>query len=251
MRRPALHRPTPHTAGAGWAHPYATGIWSAVFYNGAPAAPPAAPPAPAVPPVPPVADPPKPGPPPSAPKMFTQEEVTALAASEKAQGRRAAAKEFAEKHGFSSVEDAEAFIEAARQAQQAQLTEEQRRKQELDDREAKLATLEAQAVARERTANRRAVLVGLGSTGADLEDATALLRVDDDADDATVTAAAEALKARRPELFGVTAPAAVPGTPPAPGGAPAGGPPPRSTPAGKPGDRGRAMAASRGHKPAA
>jgi hypothetical protein len=100
-------------------------------------------------------------------------------------------------------------------------------------------------MARERAAARRSVLVGLGATGDDLEDAAALLRVDEDADDQAITQAAQQLKDRRPELFGVT-PTPPPNTlPPAPGGAPAGGPRPGGS-ATKPGDAGREMLRRRG-----
>jgi hypothetical protein len=210
-----------------------------VFYNdgGDPPAPPA-----------PGADPPKPGP----PKAYSQEDLNRIAAEEKAQGKRAGAREalekFAADNGFSNVDDAKAFIETARQAHDAALTEQQKKDKELADREAALAAKEAAAAKRAASANRRIALAGLGATGADLEDAEALLRTPDDADDAALTAAAAALKERRPELFGTPAPATTPGTPPpAPGGAPAGGPPPRQAPAGKPGDRGREMARIRGH----
>jgi hypothetical protein len=218
MRRPALHHPHTGPATPGWSHPYAPS--PAIFYaDGDPD--PAAPPA---------ADPPKPGPPPA--RTFTQDEVNSLAAKEKAQGERAGARaaleKFAADHGFSNVEDAKAFIEEARQAREAQLSEQEKREQALAKREQELADREAAAVARERNANRRAVLVGLGATGDDLDDAAALLRVADDADEATVQDAAAALKERRPELFGVTPPPPPSSTPPAPGGAPAGGQPPRT-----------------------
>ncbi|MET8746290.1 hypothetical protein [Streptomyces sp. NPDC004728] len=242
MRRPTQHHriPTTHSA---WAHPYTGVAGLGVFYNDG-GDPPTGDSNPQ--------DPPKPAPPTQ--RTFTQAEVEALAAKEKAQGKRSAAKEFAEKHGFTTIEDAEAFIAAARQSQEAALTEQEKRERELADREARADAREKAAADRERVANRRAVLVGLGSTGEDLEDAAALLRVADDADDATITAAAEALKGRRPELFGVArlaADPAAPQLPPAPGGAPAGGPPARQAPTGKPGDRGREMARLRGHKPAA
>lgn len=239
MRRPAQQYGP--LAANGWAHPYTGLAGLAVFYNdGADPTPPAADPA---------GDPPKPGPP--AQRSFTQAEVEALAAREKAQGKRAAAREFAEKHGFNSIEDAEQFIAAARQAQEASLSEQQKREKDLADREARAEAREKAAAARERAANRRAVLVGLGATGDDLDDAAALLRVDDDADDQAVAAAAAKLKERRPELFGIKAADPAPHQlPPAPGGAPAGGPPARQAPAGKPGDRGRAIAAARGHKTA-
>jgi len=249
MRRPAQHHLGP-VARTGWSHPYTGVNGIAVFYNsGDPATPPAPPavdPNPADPAV-----PPKPGPP--AARTFTQAEVEALAAKEKAQGKRSAAKEFAEKHGFGSIEDAETFIAAARKAQEDALSEQEKREKALADREAAAEAREQAAVQRERAANRRAVLVGLGSTGDDLEDAAALLRVADDADDAAVAEAAAKLKERRPELFGVTPATAPPANqlPPAPGGAPAGGPPARQAGGAKPGDRGRAIAEARGHKTAA
>lgn len=213
MRRPAQHRPA-HASG--WSHPY-TGL--DVFYNdGGDPATPAAP-----------VEPPKPGPPPGPAKEFSQEDLDRIAAREKAQGKRSALKEFAEELGFTSAEDTAAFIAAAREAKQAALSDEERRRQELADLEAKAVAREQSAIARERDAIRKAALLGLGATGADLEDALALLERDlresPDADEATVTAAAEALKERRAALFGTAAPATPPpGTlPPAPGGDPAGG----------------------------
>lgn len=243
-RRPALYAPRPTP---GWSHPYAIGPFSPVLYNTPPAPVPPAP-APAVPPV----EPPKPGPPTSTVTM-TQDDLNALAAKEKAQGQRAgeraALEKFAADNGFTNIDDAKTFIEVGRKAQEDKLTEQQKRENELAAREQAITAKEAAATERERAANRRAILVGLGAVGDDLADAAALLRVDGDADDAAITAAAEALKARRPELFGATAAPLPPGTPPpAPGGAPAGGPPQRQAPTGKPGDRGRAIALARGHK---
>jgi len=216
MRRPTQHHNIPAIHSA-WAHPYTGVTGLGVFYNdGGDGTPPASDPA--------GTDGQAPKPAPPAQRVFTQTEVEALAAKEKAQGKRSAAKEFAEKHGFSTIEDAEAFIAAARQAQEAQLSEQEKRERELADREAKAEAREKAAEARERAANRRAILVGLGATGDDLEDAAALLRVPDDADDAVLQDAADKLKARRPELFGAT-PQTAAVLPPAPGGAPAGSPP--------------------------
>lgn len=224
MRRPALHHP--HTGPSGWSHPYAPNPHTFYADGGDdPASDDAA-----------TAQAPKPGPPAS--KVFTQDEVAALAAKEKSQGERAGARraleDFAKDNGFGSADDAKAFIEAARQAKEAAMSEEEKRRTELERREQDLAAREAAAVARERTANRRSVLVGLGATGDDLDDASALLRVEDDADDTAILDAANRLKERRPELFGTraVAPAAAATMPPAPGGSPAGGPPPR-TPATK------------------
>ncbi|MFD7615772.1 hypothetical protein [Streptomyces sp. NPDC059802] len=216
MRRPTQPHTTPATTA--WAHPYTGVTGLGVFHNDGGDPPAGGTPNPA--------DPPKPAPP--AQRTFTQAEVEALAAKEKAQGQRAGARtaleEFAAEHGFSNVDDAKTFIAAARKAQDDALTEQQKREKDLADREARAEAREKDAEARERAANRRAALVGLGATGDDLDDATALLRVPDDADETVLQDAADKLKARRPELFGAPASAAA-ALPPAPGGAPAGGPP--------------------------
>lgn len=230
MRRPTHPR---HTTTA-WARPYSGLADLAVCYadGGDPPTP-----APQVP---------KPAPPAEPVQVtVTQEDLAKLAAKEKDQGRRAGAKaaleDFATEHGFSTVDDAKAFIAAARQAQEAALSEQEKREKALAEREAAAEAREQAALARERVASRRALLAGLGATGDDLDDATQLLRADDNADEATLTAAAEALKARRPELFGgITTSAAAPKLPPAPSGAPAGGPP--RAPATKDDIKARAMA---------
>lgn len=242
MRRPAQkpYGPTAHTA---WAHPY-HGVGSlAVFYNDGGQDP-------AAPPVPPT---PKPGPPPTPAGAFTQDDLDRIAAKEKDQGKRAGAKEalekFAAEHGFSTVDDAKAFIAAARQAEQDQLSEQEKREKALAAREADLTAREQAAIAREREANRRAVLVGLGATGDDLEDAAALLRLPDDADEQALAEAAAKLKERRPELFGATASSdATP--PPAPSGMPAPGMPRPGGGQPKPGQRGLDMLRRRGKIPA-
>ncbi|MET8585751.1 hypothetical protein ABZX39_33510 [Streptomyces collinus] len=230
MRRPAQHRlgalPAP-----GWAHPYTGPAALGIFYNDGgndPAAPQGQVPTPAdmVPKAQQL-----PGTDPA--KQFTQEDLERIAAREKAQGQRAGARqaleEFAAEHGFSNVDDAKAFIAAARQAEEAKKTEEQKRQEELDRREQELAAKEAAATARERAAIRKAAVMGLGATGDDLTDALALLEHDlaaqPDADETAVTAAAEALKARRPALFGTNPTPQAQTLPPAPGGAPAGGGP--------------------------
>ncbi|MFJ3043613.1 hypothetical protein [Streptomyces tendae] len=249
MRAPTQHRRRPGLAAAhGWAHPYTGAQALAVFYNdgGDPLA--GGDPA----------NPPKPGPPPNAAlsPQFTQDDLDRIAAKEKAQGQRAGARQaledLAKDLGFTNPDDVKAFVAAARKAEDAKKSEEQKRQEELDRREQELADREAAAVARERAAIRKSALVQLGATGTDLEDALALLERDlrqtPDADEATVQAAAEALKERRAALFGATsAPAPAGSMPPIPGGSPAGGPPPRQTSASKPGSRGLEMARIRGH----
>jgi hypothetical protein len=222
MRRPAQHHLGP--TARGWAHPYTGLLAHAVFYNDGGDPP--------VPPAPPATDPPKPGPPPGPAKEFSQEDLDRIAAREKAQGKRSALKEFAEENGFTSIDDAAAFIATGRKAKEDALSDEEKRRLELERREQELTAKEAAATARERAAIRKAAVMGLGAMGDDLADALAILDRDlaaqPDADETAVTAAAEALKTRRPALFG-QAPAAdpqpQPALPPAPGGSPAGGTP--------------------------
>ncbi|MGW2739114.1 hypothetical protein ACWC4D_33555 [Streptomyces sp. NPDC001288] len=251
MRRPA-HRRLGPTPAPGWAHPYTGLAGIAVFYNDGGQGASGNPPAPAG------QEPPKPGPPPaSAPAgTFSQDDLDRIAAREKAQGQRAGARQaledLAKELGFTNPDDVKTFVATARKTQQDALSEEEKRRQDLDKREQELASRETAAVARERAAIRKTALVQLGATGSDLEDALALLERDlrdnPDADEAAVQSAAQALKERRSALFGTAAPQQQPNAmPPAPGGAPAGGPPPRQASAGKPGDRGREMARLRGH----
>ncbi|MFJ7422754.1 hypothetical protein ACIQXD_29745 [Streptomyces uncialis] len=190
-------------------------------------------------------DPPDPAAPPV--RTFTQDEVTALLAREKQQGARAAAGEVLAQLGFEKVDDAVAFITAQKAAETAQLTEVERREKEAADKARDAEQRIASAASREREAARTKVLVGLGALGDDLADAEALLEkaVSADADPETVKAAAEALKARRPGLFGGTVTEET--APAAPGGSPAGGPPARRSTVPKPGAAGFDMAKRRGY----
>lgn len=181
-----------------------------------------------------------------------QDELSRRFAREKDQGRRAGVRELLGNLGFDSAKALTEFIQAQRQAEQqhkdaeqARLSEVERREQALAERERQAAEREATALARERDATRRALLVGLGSTGTDLEDAVILLSsiAEPDADDAALAQAAEELKRRRPELFSTTPP-----PPPPPSGSPSGGIPPRATSTPKaPGAYGLEIARRRGH----
>jgi hypothetical protein len=154
-----------------------------------------------------------------------QEDLSRLLAREKTQGGRAAVKKLLGDLGFDSSEALTEFVTTKRDADQAALTEIERREQAADEKLRSAETREAQALAKERAAIRRAALGGLGATGDDLDDAVLLidraLHDQPDADEETVAVAAQQLKERRPELFGSTRETA----PPAPGGSPVGGPP--------------------------
>ena len=248
-------RSSPAAAPA-WAHPYTGTHALAVFYNdggqggGTPAPAPAAPsPAdiaaragqqqpPVTPPGQPASADPTPG---DEPAGITQRRLNVIMKHEKEEGRRAALRQVAEAAGL----DPETFDPAkfgdlfkqAEQARQAQLSEEQRRAEELANREKELADRlaaadqrVAEAAQRDRDSKVRAALVRLGATGDDLDDAARLITVPDDADDTAITQAADKLKERRGELFGATAPQQLP---PAPSGAPAAGNAPRQPAPGK------------------
>jgi hypothetical protein len=176
----------------------------------------------------------------------TQEDLSRLLAREKTQGGRAAVKKLLGDLGFDSSEALTEFITTRRDAEQAALTEIERREQDAQELLRSAETREAQARDRERAAIRRAALGGLGATGDDLNDAVLLidraLHDQPDADEAAVAAAAEQLKERRPELFGPARET----VPPAPGGSPAGGPPTRGGIPARRGAAGLEMARRRG-----
>ncbi|WP_330317946.1 hypothetical protein [Streptomyces platensis] len=173
----------------------------------------------------------------------TQDRLGKMLTKEKAQGERAAIKRLLSTLGFDTPKALTEFVTMQREAEQAALSEVERREQAAAERELQAARREEMAAERERAALRRAALVALGAEGDDLVDAERLLPVDDeDADETQIQAAAEALRSRRPELFGeVRNP-----VPAAPAGAPAGRGPTRTTVAQKPGAAGLEMARRRG-----
>jgi hypothetical protein len=173
----------------------------------------------------------------------TQDRLGKMLTREKAQGERAAVKRLLSALGFDSPKALTEFVTSQREAEQAALSEVERREQAAAERELQAARREEIAAERERAALRRGALVALGAEGDDLVDAERLLAVDnEDADETQIQSAAEALRARRPELFGeVRTPA-----PAAPAGAPAGRGPSRTAPVSKPGSAGLEMAKRRG-----
>ncbi|GAA1919650.1 hypothetical protein [Streptantibioticus ferralitis] len=172
----------------------------------------------------------------------TQDRLGKLLTREKQQGERAAIKRLLAGLGFDSPKALHDFVTVQREAEQAALSEVERREQAAAERELQAARREEAAIERERAALRRAALVALGAAGDDLVDAEKLLAAEDDADEAQIAAAAEVLRVRRPELFGeVRTP-----VPSAPGGAPAGRGPSRTAPVRRPGAAGLEMARRRG-----
>lgn len=173
----------------------------------------------------------------------TQDRLGKMLTREKQQGERAAIKRLLTTLGFDSPKALTEFVTVQREAERSALSEIERREQELSEQELRAARREEQAADRERAALRRGALVALGAAGEGLVDAERLLVTEDeDADEAQIQAAAEALRARRPELFGEVRNQA----PAAPAGAPAGRGPSRTAATQKPGSAGLEMAKRRG-----
>lgn len=262
MRRPA-HTSFGPTAATAWAHPYTGAAALAVFYNDGGTQPPAIPPAPAPSPADLAAQ--AKNPPATEPirdadgVIMTQERFGQNMAKERRAGRHAAFRELAEAAGlpvdidnFDPKKFGELFKQAE-EARKAKLTEDEKRAEALRQQEEALAAKAADVERREREARQmahhtriRSVLVGLGASGADLEDAASLLRVPDDVSDEDLTKAAEDLKGRRSEMFGGTQSTGTGTPPPAPSGMPAPGMPRPGGSQPKPGERGLAMLKRRG-----
>ncbi|MFJ8442766.1 hypothetical protein [Kitasatospora griseola] len=185
---------------------------------------------------------------PSAPEpgstLVTQDTLAKLLTREKSQGERAAIRKLVGDLGFTDAAELTTWVEAQRTAEQAALTEVERREQAAVQREQAAVQREQQAAAQIQSARRQAALTRLGATGDNLADADRLLDLPAEADDQAVADAAGALAQRRPELFTATGPAT---PPPAPGGSPAGGPPPRGHHVQPAGSAGLDMAKRRGY----
>lgn len=187
----------------------------------------------------------------------TQKRLSLMLTREKDQGRQAALRALATDAGLDpdtiDATQIKQILAEGKALKDAQLSDEQRREADYTQREQAIAAKEAEtakalaaAQAQLAAAHRTSALLGLGASGADLEDALALLdkalKDTPSADAEAVAEAAKDLQKRRPGLFGTPEPIRRTATPPAPSGSPAGGPPQRQTPVGKPGDAGRDMA---------
>lgn len=164
-------------------------------------------------------------------KTFTQEQVNLFTSREAEKARTSVLSTL----GFESIEQAEAAIQAQRDAERAKMDEADRKAADAAQKEAAAVERERKAVAREQRAARREALADAGVSRTDMNDAIALLAADglaDDADDDAIVAAVDTLKARRAEMFGAAAPGGaaprtVPSTTPPgfpPSGTPARGP---------------------------
>jgi hypothetical protein len=189
---------------------------------------------------------------------MTQDRFNKIMTRQYEKSRGAAFRELAESLGLPynpETFDPETFKAALKEGQDARqqlLTDEQRRAHEFEQQtqalqadRARFEQQQAEFAESRRALAREQALTRLGAldvvddqgnvTAPNLQDALAMLerdlRATPDADAAAVAQAAEALKKRRPELFGATS---APQTlPPAPSGGPAGGNAPRQPNPGK------------------
>lgn len=262
MRRPTQNPARTDLAAPGWVHPYTGLPGIAVFYNdgggqGGGQQPPAPVPSPADlaarAPQPPATPP---GPQPVIDRetgvAMTQDRFNKVMTRQYEKSRNAAYREMAESLGLTfdpEAFDLESFTDSLKEGQEARrqiLTDEQKRTEELakaqqavQAEKTKADQERAEIQAERRTLAREQALTRLGAldqvddqghvTAPNLQDALAMLERDlrdnPDADTTALANAADALKKRRPELFGTTA---APQTlPPAPSGGPAGGNAPR------------------------
>lgn len=196
-------------------------IWRIAGGSTMPPEPGPTPPVP-TPPAPPAPTPPTPGGPAGS---FTQEQVNAIAAKEKADGKRAAETEVAALLGCTPAE-AKAILDKHNEAERNKMTEAE--KAQADAAAAKAAAEETQRQANEllHSAKVATALFTAGVPLAQAGDVAKLVDAPVGADDATIAAAITATKTAFPALFtGTPAP-----TPPAPSSVPGGAPPAPAVP---------------------
>jgi hypothetical protein len=159
-------------------------------------------------------------------RTFTQAEVNAMMAQEKRQGKSSALGDVAKTLGM-TVDEAAAYIKAAKDAEAAQLSEVEKREREAAEKVAKAEQREAAAKQVELTATITRHLVGVADDKVD--DAIALVLRRDVTVESTledIKAAVAKVKEAMPALFGDGTP---PKTPPRPPGTGDSGPPARHT----------------------
>lgn len=169
---------------------------------------------PAVPAVPPIGTSPA-----ETPRVFTQDDVTAIATREKAQGHRAAMQEVSEKFGM-TIEEATKLVADHKAAEDAQKSEAQKDREAAAADRADAAQIKAAAAQELHAAKVTSALI---AAGVDAKTIPVInLAVPVGADAAAITVAIDALKVTAPGLF-TAAPARQDTTPPAPPGTPAAG----------------------------
>lgn len=149
---------------------------------------------------------------------FTQDQLEAIAARKADQARRGATKALLEELGFTSKEEAAKFVNGAKEAERAQMTEAERVRTEA---EAVKAAAEADrlAIASERhTAAVERALVQAGAPIDKLARIARLVDVEQGADPEAIATSIDLVKAEFPQMFGQPGHAPSPSSEPASGG---------------------------------
>lgn len=160
----------------------------------------------------PPADPPPPNDPPAdppAPKTFTQEQVTAMLAAEKAQGQRAAERTMLEGLGVTDAAEAKRILDAHREAERQRLSDTERAQQDAQNAKAQADADRAAAAAERKAAaiERQLVRAGLqlpedaSAAETALAKAVRLVELDGEATPDAVKAAVNETKAQFAALF--------------------------------------------------
>lgn len=113
-------------------------------------------------------------------KQLTQEEVDRLIAQNKSKGRQDGQKELLKSLGFDKVDDLKATIKAAKEAQEAELSDLERKDKEIEAKDSELADLQAQL--EKATANNLALAAGVKHDAIDDVIALARLNVNEETD---------------------------------------------------------------------
>lgn len=138
-------------------------------------------------------------------KTFTQKDLDRHATKQQREGKRKAIRELMERFDFASVEEAEAFIEAAREKADKSGDDDIKRQKRLEDRERKAEEREREATRKANTADIVSFLVSEGLSRAEARRAARLVEVDldsDELDDDDIADAVDELKETMPRLFG-------------------------------------------------
>ena len=138
-------------------------------------------------------------------RTFKVSELQTIMAREKRQGKRSGQRELLTSLGYESADDLKAALEAARPAGDGKKSEaDEAAARAAVEREEAARKREATAAAKERKAELRGALREHGVDREDLDDVYAMLnsKVPADYDEDDLEEAVEALKKRRPALFG-------------------------------------------------
>lgn len=137
-------------------------------------------------------------------KEWTVGELKKIAAREKRQGKASGQREVLEALGVDDLDAAKDLVKTAREAKQKDESEAERKQREAEEARTAADRERATAAEERRTAALERALVRRGVDEDDLDDAVTILakKVAKDADAEAIAEEADALKARRPELFG-------------------------------------------------